>query len=399
MSNKKILIISAVFPPEPVVSATLSRDLAEELSKGHQVIVLCPRPTRPHNFKFMEISTSENYKIHRLDSFTCSASNLKGRLLESYSFGKHCVRFIKNHFTGIDCIYINVWPIFAPYIITRTAKKLKIPIIVHIQDIYPESLLTKLRFGKKIISKLLLPFDKFVLEKATTIIAISENMKQILIKDRKLQPDKISVISNWQNEDEFIRFHDSNNRFEQENKPFTFMYLGNNGPLAGVDFLIDAFVKAEISNSQLIIAGSGSKTEDCKASTISYGATNIKFINVPEGKVPEIQDLADAMLLPVKKHGAMSSIPSKLPAYMFSSKPIIGSVDLESDTAKTIKDADCGIVVEPENKALLIEAMQKMAAVNKADLALMGKSGYNFALKFFSKQKNLDKLIALFESS
>jgi glycosyltransferase involved in cell wall biosynthesis len=72
---------------------------------------------------------------------------------------------------------------------------------------------------------------------------------------------------------------------------------------------------------------------------------------------------------------------------------------LESDTAKTIKDADCGIVVEPENKALLIEAMRKMAAVNKSDLALMGKSGYNFALKSFSKQMNLDKLIALFESS
>ena len=45
-----ILIISAVFPPEPVVSANLSRDLAEELSKNNQVTVLCPKPTRPNGF-------------------------------------------------------------------------------------------------------------------------------------------------------------------------------------------------------------------------------------------------------------------------------------------------------------------------------------------------------------
>ena len=42
------------------------------------------------------------------------------------------------------------------------------------------------------------------------------------------------------------------------------MYLGNNGPVAGVEFLIESFFKANIFNSKLIIAGSGSKTNDKK---------------------------------------------------------------------------------------------------------------------------------------
>ena len=65
------------------------------------------------------------------------------------------------------------------------------------------------------------------------------------------------------------------------------------------------------------------------------------------------------MLLPLKKGAAMSSIPSKLPAYMFSKKPIIGSLDVQSDTARAIIESDCGLVVEPENEQALINAFKE----------------------------------------
>lgn len=47
-NTKRILIVTAVFPPEPVVSAQISYDLATELSKKYNVTVLCPPPTRPN---------------------------------------------------------------------------------------------------------------------------------------------------------------------------------------------------------------------------------------------------------------------------------------------------------------------------------------------------------------
>lgn len=50
MSN--ILIISAVFSPEPVVSAKLSEDIANELGLSNEVTVIAPKPTRPLGFKF-----------------------------------------------------------------------------------------------------------------------------------------------------------------------------------------------------------------------------------------------------------------------------------------------------------------------------------------------------------
>lgn len=395
-----IVIVSAVFPPEPIVSAMLSHDIAEKLSnKGYEVVVLCPKPTRPHGFQFTntEIGGSKFSIIH-LDSYTHADSSVIGRFRESYSFGRKCVAYIKKK-KDIVCLYINTWPLLAQYLTVRVAVKHKIYNIVHVQDIYPESLINKLLIGKNIFYKLLLPIDKYVLTKSSAVIAISENMSQTLSETRRISPDKISVIQNWQNEDDFINYRNTRKTGILEDKAsFTFMYMGNIGPVAGVDLLIKSFVKAEITDARLVIAGSGSALKACTDLVNSIGVNNIEFIPVPQGAVPETQDKADVLLLPVKKNGALSSIPSKLPAYMFSAKPIIGSLDIKSDTASAIKKADAGIVVEPENEEALAKAMLEISQWSKQTLKNKGENGFNYALSHLSRANNLEKIVSLIES-
>lgn len=395
----KILIISAVFPPEPVVSAGLSRDIAEELSKENEVFVLCPHPTRPLNFIFQNGFEPRNYQVIHLDSYTCPKSNIFGRFLESYSFGTHCLRYIKKNWKHIDCVYVNSWPLFSQYLIVKTVKKFNIPCAIHVQDIYPESLINKLPIGKSLFQNILLLIDKYSLNNSKAIICISENMRQTLVATRRIFPAKVTVVPNWQNEEDFIQFNNSKIK-EEKNlpKPFTFMYLGNNGPLAGVGYLIESFVKADIYNSRLIIAGAGTRTNACRELANSLHAENIEFIPVQEGMVPIIQDKSDVMLLPVKKFGAMSSIPSKLCAYMFSSKAIIGSLDLESDSTRVILESDCGIVVQPENEDELINAMKVAAQWSKQILEEKGKNGFNYAMANFSKKQNLPKIVSVIKN-
>ncbi|MCB4234535.1 hypothetical protein LDL59_03830 [Kaistella anthropi] len=92
---KKILIISCVFPPEPVVSAQLSLDIAEALSKNNDVTVISPRPTRPMDFKFDEKQSNYPFTHIVADSFTYPKSKIYGRMKESYSFGRWCEKYIK----------------------------------------------------------------------------------------------------------------------------------------------------------------------------------------------------------------------------------------------------------------------------------------------------------------
>lgn len=397
---KKILIITCVFPPEPVVSANLSLDIATALTENYfEVTVLSPNPTRPLGFDFQQDNDKQySFKHIVVDSFTFPESKIIGRMKESYSLGKAFAKHIKKNHHSIDIIYQNTWPLFSQLFVINEAKKYNIPVITHVQDIYPESLTNKLpSFISDIAYKLLLPIDKKILSNSKKVICISEKMKKQLSVSRNIEGDRFAIVTNWQNEEDFIYYKSNVN--DVGSHTFTFMYLGNNGPVAGVEFLIESFSKANIQNSKLIIAGSGSKTSDCKKLAEKLGLKSVEFLPVPDGKVPEIQDLADVMLLPVKKNGAYSSIPSKLPAYMFSRKAILGSLDIDSDTAKAIIEANSGIVVDPEDQPKLITAMREMASWSSEKLIEKGDNAFNYAMKNFSKKEGLRKIINIIKSN
>jgi glycosyltransferase involved in cell wall biosynthesis len=395
MDNKYILIVSAVYPPEPVVSSKLSSDLYFELkSMGYKVRVLHPQPTRPNGFSFDDKVVDVEDEI-TTRSYVCPQSSLVGRMRESWSFGKACSKYIKEHHFEISCIYANAWPMFSQKAIVKAARKYRIPCIIHVQDVYPESLTNKMPSAiGRIAHAMILPMDKYILRNSTKVVAISDKMKNYLSETRGIEPDKISVVINWQNEKEFLDYQEGVKE-EIKEHPFTLMYMGNIGPVAGVDLLIDAFEQAKLENARLVIAGSGSMKEQLK--TKASNCKEIEFLDVPNGKVPEIQAQADVMMLPIKKGAASSSIPSKLPAYMFSAKPIIGCMDADSDTATAIKDADCGWVIEPENVEKLSETMIMVSALDNTVLETKAKKAQTYGLAHFSKKENLSRLVKVIE--
>ena len=393
---KSIIIISAVFPPEPVVSAKLSMDLYKALKgKGFQVKVLHPAPTRPYGFKpeASAIGLLGEDEI-TMQSYVCPQSSLIGRMRESWSFGKACAKYIKENHQEIACIYANAWPMFSQKAIVKVAKRYYISTVIHVQDIYPDSLTNKMSgcMGN-IIYKFILPMDKYILGECTKVVAISEKMRHNLIVSRNIAKAKTSVVVNWQDEQEFLNYQKTAK--PQEGHPFTFMYMGNIGPVAGVDLLIEAFIQARLNNTKLVVAGSGSMK--VKMQEKAAANHNIEFWDVPNGKVPEIQSKADCMLLPIKKGAASSSIPSKLPAYMFSAKPIIGCMDADCDTANAIIEAGCGWVIEPENVEMLAEQMRQVTVLEKSDLAERGKKAQEYGLSHFSKKENLKRLVKVIE--
>ena len=391
---KYILIISCVYPPEPVVSARLSADLYQSLKgAGKEVKVLHPRPTRPNGFK-LEYTKEQDENIITLDSYTCPQSSTLGRVRETFSFGKACAKYIRCNHNDISCIYVNSWPLGSQYRIVKAARKYAIPVAMHVQDVYPESLTNKLpKYAAKAAETVLLPMDKYILRNSSRVIAISHKMREHLIGSRGIDAQKVCVVVNWQDESDFLEYQSKT--VPAGNDKFTLMYMGNIGPVAGVELLIEAFQNLSVPNARLVIAGSGSMKESMKEK--AKNNQNIEFWDVPNGKVPEIQSKADVMLLPIKKGAASSSIPSKLPAYMFSAKPIIGSMDKDSYTASAIVESGGGVIVEPENQGALADMMKQMMSMGANELASMGEKGQEYALAHFSKGANLKNLTHVIE--
>ena len=157
----KCLLITCVFDPEPVVSARTSFDIANFLSKeGNSVTVVAPIPSRPSGkiykgyisrmFAFNQKSSLDKFRIVRLLSFPSPKSSMISRLLENLSFGFCSSIYLLFRSHRYDVIYLNTWPLFAQYFTVKAAKKYKIPIAIHVQDIYPESLANKIPVGAEI---------------------------------------------------------------------------------------------------------------------------------------------------------------------------------------------------------------------------------------------------------
>jgi glycosyltransferase involved in cell wall biosynthesis len=88
------------------------------------------------------------------------------------------------------------------------------------------------------------------LHAASKVHTISNGMRAYLAETRGVNIDRFVVVRNWQDEREFTIYQETHPIVEDH--PFTFMYMGNVGALAGLDVVIDAFVKASLNGARLV---------------------------------------------------------------------------------------------------------------------------------------------------
>ncbi len=386
--RKKIVIISAVFPPEQVTSALMNYDLAKALSKDYDVVVLRPYPTRPIGIDFdYQGMSDEPFETILVDSYTHPHSQLIGRFKESIDFGRKCARYIKTHHTEIAFIYNNPWQLFGVHIIARAAKRYKIPYTIAIQDIYPECLFTNKHYPPVltfVAMSFLKPIDKYYQKQASFIRTISNEMAEYLSTTRKLPRENYLVVNNWQNDEDFEKLN-----MEPANNKLRFVYTGSINLHANVDLIIKAFAKADIPNSELIIYGGGNQKDNCVKMVDEMGLKNVCFGFVKRTEIPQVQANANVLVLALPSGNGNLCLPSKMTSYMLSGKPILASVDPDSATTRYINEAQCGLSVKPDSIAVLVEGFKNFAAMSQEQLQNMGDNSLKFARSHLTRDINL----------
>lgn len=397
----RILLITAVYPPEPVVSARLSQDLREYLvERGHTVHVLCPVPSRGGH----DTAGAAPGAVTKLNSYRCPVSRLIGRARESWDFGRRAADWIAAQPQGsFDVIYANVWPLLAPYHIVCAARACAIPVVMHVQDVYPESLATKLpTILYRLASLPLKAWDRAVVRRCAAIVLPSVRIGRAYSLSRKLD-GRVHVVRNWVDPTPFDVLHDRSAVCREYDVPtdrFTFMYLGNLSALSALDTAICAFASAADDTQQFVIVGEGSLKKHCQEIVRSQALKNIWFRSEPDAaKVARVQSMADAFVLPTRRGGSISSTPSKCISYMLSAKPIIGAVDAQSDTADDLRSAECAWLCAPGDSSDLAGCMRAAREASLCTVREMGRSGRGYAMRCFAKDVCLPLMADIIESN
>jgi len=392
--EKKILIISAVFPPEQVTSALMNYDMARELSKKYDVTVLRPYPTRPIGMKFdYKGMEGEPFETILIDSYTHPQSQLIGRFRESNDFGRKCVEYIKEHLDEIDFVYNDGWQLFGLYRVAKVCKKYGIPYMVPIQDIYPECLFTNKSYPgvvNVLIKGILLPIDRYYQTNAACVRTISDEMRDYLSSTRGVPTENYLVVNNWQNDEDFLKEYPA----RADDGKLVFAYVGSINGHANVDLMIKAFAEAKIDNAEFRIYGGGNKKDYCVEQVKQLGAKNIVFDMVPRDKVALVQSQADVLVLALPKGNGNLCLPSKMTSYMLSGKPVLASVDEDSATTRYIHEADCGISVKPDDPQTIKEGFVKFAQMSKPEFQKKGENARRFSRQYLTREVNLDMVVS-----
>jgi colanic acid biosynthesis glycosyl transferase WcaI len=405
----KVLIVSAVFPPETAVTAQTSFQIADELfRRGHQVTVLAPFPSRPDGELFKgyrrSLYRTENmgFSVIRCFSLLSRKSTLGSRLLEHIGFAiTSSVRVL--FASRPDIIYMNSWVIFGSAMASAAAWLRGIPVAMSIQDAYPESLSHHKRIApQSLLFRVLRGLDSRIAHSAKALIVISDRFRETYTFDRGVPADRIHVLQNWG--DVSSVNVDARGAYALRQKygitdhAIFAVYLGNIGAAAGVETVIEAFEFLwNDENICMLIAGAGSRLQACQELVAKNGLQDRVFFYTSWSKKDTgiILGAADVLLLPTHREQSLVSVPSKLISYMLSGRPVLAMVLGNSETAELITAAKAGWVVPPGDPLGAASALKVIAANPREDLRAAGARGLDYALCHLTREANLSKMIRL----
>jgi glycosyltransferase involved in cell wall biosynthesis len=326
------------------------------------------------------------------------------RFLENFSFGlsSSLAACLSPH---PDVIYSNSWPVFASGLIALVAWARKIPLVLSIQDVYPESLLSQGRLSSdNLVISFMRLIDNRIAKSARAIIFISKRFADIYRKERGIPETHIHVVSNWS--DFQIEIEETMGpviraKFGMPPDSFLLAYGGNIGVAAGVEGIIESLKYFdEEHRPHLLIAGEGPRLSACRAMAQELAPKHVHFYSPwPSQETGAVYNAADVMILPTSHEQSLASVPSKLINYMLSGRPIIAQGLPDSDLAEVIALAKCGWVVDPSNPALLAERVKEVIADRPEKRKRYGENGRSFALQHMTKPKCLPKVMHVIEQS
>lgn len=396
----KILISSQYFWPESFRINELAISL---LMRGIDVTVVTGKPNYPEGHVY------PGYK-----AFSCTMENWKG--VEIYRVPivprgkKRSLGLILNYISFIlSCAVLGPWmlrkkafdivfvygtsPLLQALPAIFIAKLKGVPLILNVQDLWPESLHATGYVRNRLLIAIVDIFVKF----------IYRQVDLILISSRPFQQS----IESYNSSAKIIYFPNSvdssfcNPQIDKVldvpglDKGFSIVFAGNLGSAQALDVIISAAEMVKHNDEiRFIIFGSGSELEWMSNQIIQKQLSNIYLAGkYPVETMPNLLSRASALLVTLAdKEIFAATVPNKIQAYMAVGRPIIAS--LNGEGARLVEDSGGGIAVPAEDANALVEAILELKCMSPQDRDRMGSKAKEYYRQNFDHEILVSELIS-----
>jgi len=391
----RIRFVTLYYPPEVGAAQRRISELARRLVKrGHEVTVVTGFPNYPSGVKpekyrgrlFMR-ETMDGVNIIRLPHFVAPNKGFVKRLMihltYAFSTGVYSL-FMRRD----DIIYLESPPLFNGFIGLVSKWLRGVPYLFNVADLWPDTAVQLGQLNNKTIIRIASMLERLFYSQAKKILAITQGL-QTSILGQGYAPDKVPLLTNGVDHELFHPAVEPDAEI-LSHKPeggFLVVYAGTHGLIYSLDTVLDAAEMVAEKNIRFVFVGDGSDKD-----RIVKRARNMKLSNVTflpprkEEEIPSVFKAADATVICLKKLEISKAImPLKCFENMAVGVPILYAA--EGEMANHIEQAGCGMVIEPENPAVLAGALERFADMATEERHKVGLKGREFVVEHFTREK------------
>jgi colanic acid biosynthesis glycosyl transferase WcaI len=387
----RVLFIAQNFFPEQLSNNSLAASLVD---RGHEVEVITQVPNygKESFFDGYSNSTKRSETWNGLNIFraftiargkrslTLAANYLCFPLTATWTMW----RSIKKR---PDVVFVSLTsPIFQAFPAVVLRRLTGVPVVLWVQDIWPEALILALGIKNPMILKALMWLCGKIYRSANLVLVQSEAFPA-MIKRFGVQPEKIRFLPNSAPPSfrRLMRADTPIPELEPFLDKFKIMFAGNIGVSQDFETIIRTAELLRECNLVWIVVGSGRELDNVKAriSRLSLDESFLFLGRHPEERMPEFFAHADAMLVSLEDEYIFSlTIPYKIQCYMACGKPILISVSGEGK--RVVEHAGAGFGAQAEKPEELSMAAKRLMEMSEADRMAMGDRGISYFQKHFT---------------
>lgn len=398
----RVLLITDAFPPEVRSSSHLMYELAEDLHKrGHGVaVVTCqprynlaaplPPPARvwrqQEELSGLEVTRVKTPAIHNVSHWRRGL----GQLVLPLAF-----YWAARPLTPPDVIFTYSPPLTLGLTSHWLAQRWRIPFVLNVQDLFPQNAIDLGALRNPFLIAFFRRLERFLYRQAAAISLHSQG-NATWVRRLGIESSKLHVIPNWVDIERHRPEADTaNNPFRARMGlagRFVVLFAGVMGHAQDMETIVAAAARlVDEPRVLFLLVGDGSERAAIEQRVREGRLTNVRLLPfVPREDYPALVAACDVGLVTLKKTMKTPVVPSKLPTYMASGRPVIASVNQESDTRAIVRQADCGLLVPPGDPEALATAICRLVD-NRAWARALGSNGRAFAVEHFARAACVSK--------
>lgn len=348
----KVLLIHRYFRPDTPPYATMLGYIAKHLADKHVVKVLSTQPSYKSDLSNSIQPTTEivdGYTINRLKVPKENRKNISTRLWSTFIY------LIKVFFAILrerpDIVMVSTAPaVLSGFTVQCAARITKSRFFYHCQDIHPEIAALSGQLNNGFTYKVLRYLDNLTCKRADKIIVISNDMAQSLLDRKKINKEKIFVISNFSLDKKSEAVAKNTQNILLENK-FNILFAGNIGKFQALDVVLElAKSCGNEENLHFNLMGSGTYLEHIRARVKTEKIPNVSFLpHMPIEKAREAMQEASLCIVSLNQKIYKYAYPSKTLTYLAEGKPLLCIVEDDSQLANLVNSKKIGISFSHDN--------------------------------------------------